>query len=139
MRPDGLPEGGLEHPLRGRAAEGLRADGPEVAVEDRDELAELVDPSVAPFDHLAEDRGPEPLVIRRQAVLHVRLDAWPPASSDPVEQLVEIRHIEIDRLPERAGIVEEVDLEAESRGAEAILDGAAVPRAPGGGLGGPAP
>src|SRR6266700_3380605 len=70
---DRISESALEHAFRSTRAKALRADGPEIPMHRRDELAQTVDAPIAADDHLIEDGLAQFLMILRQAMRHLRL------------------------------------------------------------------
>src|SRR6266508_2056078 len=128
MGADRVPEGPFESGSRRARPEALRAHGPEVSVHRRDELPQTVDAPVAAGDHLIEDRLAQLLVVRREAVLHLRLNRRRADESDPFEQGVEVRDVEVDHLAQRPGVVLEVELEAEAGVPESIFGGPRIVR-----------
>src|SRR6267143_1995351 len=62
---DGITEGALEDAFRGVRSETLGADGPQIAMDGRDELSKAVQAALSPADHLVE-QGVE--------VCHVEVD-----------------------------------------------------------------
>src|SRR3989442_9346593 len=109
----GVPQGRLEHALRGVRSQALGADGPEVSVDLGNELAQIIQAPARPVDHLLEDGLPQFLMVRRQPVLHLRLDRRRAEVADSFEEGVEICDVEVNHFAQRRRVVHEVDVEAE--------------------------
>src|SRR5207253_6021438 len=117
----GVPQGRLEDALRGVRSQALGADGPEVSVNLGDELSEIVQAPSRPVDHLLEDGLPQFLMVRRQPVLHLRLDRRRTEVADSFEEGVEICDVEANYFAERRGDINEVYCEAEVARSHVIL------------------
>src|SRR5712691_7753652 len=126
---DGISEGALEDTFRGVRAEALRADGPEIAMDGRDELAKAVQPALAPADHLVEHRPPEFLMVRRETMFHLRLDRRLAEVPNPFEQGVEVCDVEVDHLAKRTRFVFQVHFKTEVRRVQPVLERAGIVRA----------
>src|SRR5437016_3076497 len=118
----GVPQGRLEDALRGVRSQALGADGPEVSVNLGDELSEIVQAPSRPVDHLLEDGLPQFLMVRRQPVLHLRLDRRRTEVADSFEEGVEICDVEVNHFAQRRRVVHEIDVEAEAGRSQAILE-----------------
>src|SRR5436309_9740931 len=118
----GVPQGRLEDALRGVRSQALGADGPEVSVDLGDELSEIVQAPSRPVDHLLEDGLPQFLMVRRQPVLHLRLDRRCTEVADSFEEGVEICDVEVNHFAQRRRVVHEVDVEPEVGRSQAILE-----------------
>src|SRR5216117_210820 len=118
----GVPQGRLEDALRGVRSQALGADGPEVSVNLGDELSEIVQAPSRPVDHLLEDGLPQFLVVRRQPMLHLRLDRRRAEVTDSFEEGVEICDVEVNHFAQRRRVVHEIDVEAEVGRSQAILE-----------------
>src|SRR6266480_949392 len=110
----GVPQGRLEDALRGVRSQALGADGPE--------LSEIVQAPSRPVDHLLEDGLPQFLMVRRQPVLHLRLDRRRAEVADSFEEGVEICDVEVNHFAQRRRVVHEVDVEAEVGRSQAVLE-----------------
>src|SRR5205823_1838803 len=116
-------ERGLEDALRGVGPEALGAHRPEVSMDFRDQLPQVLEAPIRPRDHLVEDRFPQLLVVRREPVFHLPFDRRRAESSDAVEEGLEIGDIEVDHFAEGARVIREVDLEPEAGRPQAVLVG----------------
>src|SRR5467141_2421447 len=126
---DGITEGALEDAFRGVRSETLGADGPQIAMDGRDELSKAVQAALTPADHLVEHRPPEFLVVRRETVFHLRLDGRLAEVSNSVEQGVEVCHVEVDHFTKRTRFVFEVHFKAEARRSQPVLERPRIVRA----------
>src|SRR5713226_6051686 len=123
-----IPKGLLENVLRRVRTKAFRAHGPQVAMDFRDEFAEVVQASLDAADHLFEDGLPEFLVVRREAMFHLRLDPGRFEMPNALEEGMEVGDVEIDDFAKRPRVVGEVDVEPEAGRSQPILEGPRIVR-----------